>query len=364
MFKRKKTQDDKISIDQNNLDHEFCPRCEANLTLQKGYDNTLPYWICLGCGEMLINPAIETDTNIVWLCDECGEMLNIQPGFSEDCGKCTCTECGFENAIDVKAFYYSEDEYQAELQSPYRGLSDEDVLELAQYQDEVFLDDKPNVILVTHKDSGIRYVKKFLYFYDKSILEYIYNNPIAHMPRIKALYEGSNCLITIEDYIEGQTVANLIEEKPLPESQAINIAKKVCLILNDLHNCSTPIIHRDIKPSNVIISTDGEVYLIDVNVAKWYNEDKNEDTQFLGTQYYAAPEQIGYGMSASTVKTDVYAMGILLNVMLTGSFPKEKKAEGRIWDIIEHCISLEADKRYSVEELIEELEKIERQYDA
>ena len=31
---------------------EFCPRCDANLTLQKGYDNNLPYWVCKGCGEM------------------------------------------------------------------------------------------------------------------------------------------------------------------------------------------------------------------------------------------------------------------------------------------------------------------------
>ena len=38
--------------------YEFCPRCEANLTFQNGYSNTLPYWVCLGCGEMLINPEI------------------------------------------------------------------------------------------------------------------------------------------------------------------------------------------------------------------------------------------------------------------------------------------------------------------
>ena len=46
---------------------EFCPRCDANLTLQKGYDNSLPYWKCLGCGEMLINPTLETDSGIVWI---------------------------------------------------------------------------------------------------------------------------------------------------------------------------------------------------------------------------------------------------------------------------------------------------------
>ena len=57
---------------------EFCPRCDANLTLQRGYRNDLPYWECKGCGEMLINPNIDTETNVVWFCDECGAMLNVQ----------------------------------------------------------------------------------------------------------------------------------------------------------------------------------------------------------------------------------------------------------------------------------------------
>ena len=48
--------------------YEFCPRCEANLTLQKDYNNQLPYWICRGCGEMLINPAVDNaDDDIAWI---------------------------------------------------------------------------------------------------------------------------------------------------------------------------------------------------------------------------------------------------------------------------------------------------------
>lgn len=359
MFREKTTQDDISTNEQINPDHEFCPRCEANLTLQKGYDNTLPYWVCLGCGEMLINPAIDTDTNIVWLCDECGQMLNLQSGFNEECGEWTCTECGRVNEINATELYSSEDEYQADIRSPYKGLSDKAILELSEYQDVELIGNKHNAILVIHKDTGIKYVKKLLYFYDKSVYDFIYSNPIKHMPRIKALYEGSNCLIVIEEYIEGKTVADLVDAGPFTEKQAVDIVINVCRILSDLYRCPTPIIHRDIKPSNIIVASDGEIYLLDMNVAKWYDPDKTEDTQFLGTKYYAAPEQIGYGMSASTTKTDVYAVGMLLNVMLTGAFPKEKKASGRIWDVIEHCIYLDADKRYYVEELIAELEKIE-----
>lgn len=87
-------------------EYEFCPRCEANLTLQKGYDNTLPFWVCKGCGEMLINPEVEADSDIAWFCDGCGTMLNIQPGFNESCGEWTCCSCGFVNKIESEEFFF------------------------------------------------------------------------------------------------------------------------------------------------------------------------------------------------------------------------------------------------------------------
>ena len=116
-----------------------------------------------------------------------------------------------------------------------------------------------------------------------------------------------------------------------------------------------PIIHRDIKPSNIMINCDLEVFLLDVNIAKWYKPEETEDTRLLGSLYFAAPEQFGYGFSASTEKADIYAVGILLNMMITGKFPKEKKAMGGIWNVIEKCISLNPDDRYSDDKLIEVL---------
>ena len=83
-----------------------------------------------------------------------------------------------------------------------------------------------------------------------------------------------------------------------------------------------------------------------------------DDTRYMGTQYYAAPEQVGYGFSASSAKSDIYAVGMLLNVMITGHFPKEEKASGKIWDVIERCISLDADKRYSAAELAVTLQNL------
>ena len=106
--------------------HEFCPRCEANLTLQKGYSNQLPYWNCRGCGEMLINPQI--DDEIVWVCDGCEDMLNLQTGFNEDCGEWICEKCGCVNKIDSSEIYLTEDEFQMSLKNPYKGMSDEAII--------------------------------------------------------------------------------------------------------------------------------------------------------------------------------------------------------------------------------------------
>ena len=71
----KKVKNSKKTDEPEGEPYEFCPKCDANLTLQKGYRNDLPYWICKGCGEMLINPEVEGD--IAWICDQCGSMLII-----------------------------------------------------------------------------------------------------------------------------------------------------------------------------------------------------------------------------------------------------------------------------------------------
>ncbi len=339
--------------------YEFCPRCEANLTLQKGYSNTLPYWVCLGCGEMLINPELESESGILWQCDNCEAVLNVQKGFSEGCGEWQCTECGYPNKISSRELYRTVDEYEADLRNPFKGLSNKDLLEVSAYQTEEQINGREDIAVVRDPDTGRRYIRKFLTTYEKSIYEHIMAHPIPNMPRIEALYESANCLIVIESYIAGETVEELLANGPLPEKQGLFIAREVCRILENLHGQPVSIVHRDIKPANIIITPENAVFLLDMNVAKWYDPDETDDTRYLGTQYYAAPAQVGYGLSASSVKADIYACGMLLNVMLTGAFPKEKKAEGQAWSIIERCIRLNADERFTAEELRKELEQLQ-----
>ena len=340
-------------------EYEYCPRCDANLTLQKGYRSDLPFWKCRGCGEMLINPNEDADSNIVWICDQCGTVLNLQEDFRDDLGEWTCTECGKINRISESEIFRSEDEYEAFQRNPYQGLTDDELMELLQYQDVGSIDAREDIFLIRQRDTGKLYVKKFLTTYNKSVYEFLRKYPVSHVPRIIGMYEGNNGLTVIEEYVAGMTLASLLERYTFTESETIRIIKELCTILDQLHSLPRALIHRDVKPSNVILDETGAVWLLDVNVAKWHDPGQKDDTRYLGTRYYAAPEQVGYGFEASSPKADVYAVGMLMNVMLTGKFPKEEKADGKLWPVIERCISLEAGRRFSARELREALEKIE-----
>lgn len=127
---------------------------------------------------MLINPEVDSDDDIAWFCDQCGSMLNIQEGFSSHNGNWSCKKCGYVNKIDESELYASEDERLADQRNPYKGLSDEDALALSLYRDIKHIDDRPDIILVEHRETGEKYIKKLLTTYNRSIYDYLRNNPV------------------------------------------------------------------------------------------------------------------------------------------------------------------------------------------
>ena len=195
------------------------------------------------------------------------------------------------------------------------------------------------------------YVKKLLTTYNADIYHYLQKHPIANTPKVFLVEEDNKILTVIEEYIPGDTLEELLEkEGTLPEEQVIDITLQLCVILSDFHNCDPAIVNRDIKPSNIKISPDGVVKLLDMNAAKWSNTEADKDTMLLGTQGYAAPEQYGFG--PSSVLSDIYSVGVLMNVLLTGELPNKRMAVGQLGKLIAKCVELSPSGRYqSIQQL-------------
>lgn len=227
---------------------------------------------------------------------------------------------------------------------------------LSCYEDITKFGPEQQLTLVQHKYTGKIYVRKILDHYNSDVYRYIIDHPVPNMPQVYAAIEAQGKLITIEDYIPGVTLQEeLNAQGTLPEARVMDITLQLCRIVRQLHDSSPAIIHRDIKPENIMIGSDGAVRLLDMNAARQFENDKQEDTMLLGTAGFAAPEQ--YGFAQSDVRTDIYAIGVLMNVMLTGRFPKDKIADGQLRPIIIKCIQLDPGLRFaSVTELLKALE--------
>lgn len=222
----------------------------------------------------------------------------------------------------------------------------EEECRLSYYQDITPLNEKHGVYLVKNIEDGKLYVKKTVYLYNRGIYQYLQSLSCSYFPKLYECVETDRGLILIEEFINGDTVGELlVKQGVFAPVTAVSILAALCDALGQLHHHRPPIIHRDIKPSNIMITNDGLVKIIDFNTAKYYDGSRAEDTVLLGTQDYAAPEQFGFAQSDA--RTDIYALGVLLNVMLTGSLPKERLADGVFGGIVGHCIRLSPEQRYA-----------------
>ena len=124
------------------------------------------------------------------------------------------------------------------------------------------------------------------------------------------------------EYVEGDPIDAYARRLQLDISARIRLFQDVLAAVAHAH--ASLIVHRDIKPSNVLVSTDGQVKLLDFGIAKLLEADGRGDATLTGdspplTPLHAAPEQLKG--EAVTTSTDVYALGVLLYVLLTGRHP-------------------------------------------
>lgn len=211
--------------------------------------------------------------------------------------------------------------------------------------------DGNEVIRIRHKELNKDLV---LRNYSSPISPYEKILGLAH-PNIPTVFEAlnfENGQIVLEEFIDGVTAAEVLEQGNYTYSGAVKIITGICGALLTLRDFN--IVHRDIKPENIMITKNGGVKLIDLNAARIYCDEKQKDTVVLGTLGYAPPEQ--YGISQSDEKSDIYSLGVLLNVMLTGAHPSRRLAKGKAGKIVLRCTQIDPNSRFqSIEELVMKL---------
>ncbi|UGB37781.1 serine/threonine-protein kinase [Frateuria soli] len=140
-------------------------------------------------------------------------------------------------------------------------------------------------------------------------------------PGIARLIEGGiteagQAYIALE-LVDGQPITHYARERRLALRQRLVLFLMVCRAVETAHRAL--IVHRDLKPSNVLVTAEGDVKLLDFGIAKLLDEDIDEATRtrhLALTPAYAAPEQ--FAQQPVTTATDVYALGVLLDELVSG----------------------------------------------
>lgn len=155
-----------------------------------------------------------------------------------------------------------------------------------------------------------------------SILGRLAHPHIAELLDAGISAEGSPYLIL--EYVDGVPIDRYCDDHKLEVGERIALFLDVLSAVADAH--ANLIVHRDLKPSNVLVRNDGQVKLLDFGIAKLLATENSASSTVLTlegggalTPRFAAPEQVSGG--TVTTATDVYALGVLLYLLLTGQHP-------------------------------------------
>lgn len=195
----------------------------------------------------------------------------------------------------------------------------------------------------------------------------------------------------VMQYLEGQTLRQMIGKNPLDSDLIVDIAKQVATGLEKAHEKG--IIHRDIKPANVIITEDGLAKILDFGLAK-LSADRQASVQdqmtspgsAVGTALYMSPEQVrGEELSPGS---DLFSLGVILYEAATGRLPYTGTTSSAVYDeilhkppvspirinpdvpdelehIIRKCLEKDEELRYqSARELLADLKRFSRDTDS
>lgn len=176
------------------------------------------------------------------------------------------------------------------------------------------LDNDYVALKILHKDlsSDERHAQRFF-------REVAINRRINHPNVIKTFDIGKEpqFLYLTMEYVAGKTLKDLIETGPLSINAVLHYLDQILQGLDAVHNAE--VIHRDLKPANILITTNDTVKISDFGVARPGESEITAHDEIIGCAPYIAPE-VWLGKSVS-VRSDLYALGIIIYEMLTGELP-------------------------------------------
>ncbi len=143
----------------------------------------------------------------------------------------------------------------------------------------------------------------------------------------------------VMDYVRGRPPDKYVAEHDLSVLDTLQLFARVCRAVNAAH--MRGVIHRDLKPGNILIDEHGEPRVLDFGLAKLDQPGAEQESelaavtqtgQFIGTMPWASPEQALGAHDRIDVRTDVYALGVMLYQVLTRHFPY--RVVGNVRDVV------------------------------
>ena len=129
----------------------------------------------------------------------------------------------------------------------------------------------------------------------------------------------------VMEYVPGKTIDRYATERSLSTEQRLKLFVQICEAVS--HGHERGIIHRDLKPGNILVDGDGNVKVIDFGVARATDSDMQATKaqtnvgQIVGTLQYMSPEQCAADPNDIDIRSDVYALGIMLFELISGKLP-------------------------------------------
>jgi WD40 repeat protein/serine/threonine protein kinase len=161
-----------------------------------------------------------------------------------------------------------------------------------------------------------------------------------HHPNIVAIHEvgiHEDRHFFVMDYVEGQSLARLVGNQPLPVKRAAAHLKTTAEAVHYAHERG--ILHRDLKPSNILIDVQDQPQVADFGLARQLEGDSELTVtgQVLGSPQYLPPEQATGQRARVSRPTDVYALGATLYHLLTGRPPFQAESLAQTLDQVLHA---------------------------